>query len=204
MKYLALPLLLLLTACSSAPERPDNGLSPEENWQLRQQQLSQLEQWKLSGRLAVLNDHEAWHMTLEWQQRADHYAMNIIAPLGQGSVQLQGDAHGVVLQTEDEPPVRSASPEALLQQQLGWRVPVSALRYWVRGLAAPGERQYTLDTAGQLTTLQQNGWHIEFFDYTPRAGHALPRKVFVSNPQATVKLVISQWQLLSDQGPHPK
>ncbi len=195
-RLLPLLLALLMVGCSPAPPRPVPDSAPEQSWQLHQQRLHQLTHWQLSGRLAVLSDHEAWHMSLQWQQRSERYSLNIIAPLGQGSVQLHGDAVQVTLITDEGDTINSSSPDLLLYQQLGWKVPVSDLRYWVLGLPAPGEHVQSLDEYGRLNQLQQDGWEIEFLDYQPHLGVELPRKVFVSNHQAKVKLVISDWEPL--------
>lgn len=190
-------LLLLVAACSPLPPRPLPDNSAGQSWQLRQQQLRQLTHWQLSGRLAVQNDHEAWHMSLEWQQRQDRYSLNIIAPLGQGSMQLHGDAVQVMLLTDKGETINSSNPDQLLYQQLGWKVPVSALRYWVLGLPAPGEvQQQSLDEFGRLNHLTQAGWEIEFLDYQPQQGVELPRRVFIDNHLARVRLVISNWHPL--------
>ena len=197
MKRIApLLLVLLLAACTSTPPRPQPETTPQQSWQLRQQQLRQLSHWQLSGRLAVQNEHEAWHMSLEWQQRLDRYSLNIIAPLGQGSMKLHGDAVQVMLITDEGETINSSDPDQLLYQQFGWKVPVSALRYWVLGLPAPGDNQQTLDEYGRLSQLKQAGWEIEFIDYQPRLGVELPRKVFINNHLAKVKLVIGNWQAL--------
>ncbi len=196
MRRLPLLLTLLIVGCSQTPPRPQPDTAPEQSWQLRQHQLKKLSHWQLSGRLAVLKEHEAWHMSLEWLQHSDRYSLNIIAPLGQGSMRLHGDAVEVMLITDEGETLNASDPDQLLYQQLGWRVPVSALRYWVLGLPAPGEHHPTLDEYGRLSHLQQAGWEIEFIDYLPRQGTELPRKVFVSNHSAKVKLLISDWQWL--------
>lgn len=195
-RLLTLLLLLLVAGCGQMPSRPLPDTAPEESWQLRQQQLRKLTNWQLNGRLAVLKEHEAWHMSLEWQQHNARYSLNIIAPLGQGSMQLHGDAVQVMLITDEGETLNASDPDWLLYQQLGWHVPVSALRYWVLGLPAPGDYQQTLDELGRLSNLHQAGWDIEFIDYEPQLGVDLPRKVFVSNNSAKVKLVISDWKSL--------
>lgn len=201
MRIIPLLLALLLGACSQTPSRPQPDTAPALNWQLRQQQLVQLSHWQLSGRLAVQSDHEAWYMSLEWQQRDTKYSLNIIAPLGQGAMQLHGDAVQVELLTDEGESLTSSDPELLLYQQFGWKVPVKALRYWVLGLPAPGENLQSLDEYGRLSQLQQAGWEIEFIDYQPQLGIELPRKVFIRNHQASVKLVISSWSPLPDVVP---
>jgi len=195
-RFLPLLVLLVATACSPTPPRPLPSNAPEISWQLRQQQLKQFTRWQLSGRLAVQNGHEAWHMSLEWQQDEERYSLNLIAPLGLGSMRLHGDAVQVMLLTDKGETLNASDPEQLLTEQFGWKVPVSSLRYWVLGLPAPGDNQQTLDEYGRLSQLKQAGWEIEFIDYQPQLGVELPRKVFVSNHQAQVKLVISHWQSL--------
>ncbi len=195
-RLLSLLLFLSLTACTTPPTRPPAELPPEQSWQLRQKQLRILTHWQITGRLAVQSEDEAWQMNLEWQQRQEHYSLNITAPLGMGSMQMHGDATQVELITDDGESLSGGSPDLLLYHQLGWKVPVSALRYWVLGLPAPGEFQPTLDEYGRLSHLQQSGWQIKFIDYQPQLGTELPRKVFIENHRARVRLVISTWQSL--------
>lgn len=191
-------LTLTLAACSQTPPRPLPDINPQYSWQLRQQQLQQLTHWQLSGRLAVQSEHEAWHMSLMWEQRSEHYSLNIIAPLGQGSMRLHGDSNQVMMITDEGETHTADNPERLLFQQLGWKVPVSALRYWVLGLPAPGSFQQKLDDFGRLTRLEQAGWEIRFHNYQPQGGVELPRKVFINNHLAKVKLVVSDWQSLPE------
>lgn len=194
MRTLPLLLLLLLAGCSSTPPRPladDRELA----WQEHQYRLSAVRDWSLSGRLAIQTGHEGWHASISWQQQQQSYAILLVAPLGQGALRLDGDADTVTLQTDEGEKLTSSDPAQLLYQQFGWRVPVSSLRYWVLGIPAPGTREETLDEYGRLSHLQQGSWEIRFLDYEQRQGLELPGRVFVSNHQAKVKLVISDWQL---------
>ncbi|MCW8957956.1 MAG: lipoprotein insertase outer membrane protein LolB [Gammaproteobacteria bacterium] len=186
-------LLLLLAGCSSAPPRQlpnDSQLA----WQERQYRLASLTDWRLTGRLAIQSGHEAWHARISWAQDSQNYTIELIAPLGQGSLRLDGDNRTVTLLTDKGESVSATDPGALLQQQFGWRVPVAALRYWVLGVPAPGARQEQLDEYGRLSQLEQGEWKIQFLDYRQHQGLELPGRVFVNNHQAKVKLVISAWE----------
>lgn len=194
MRLLPILLALLLAGCSTSPPRPlpdDNQLA----WQARQMQLAELDNWQLSGRLAIQTDHEGWHVKIDWTQQHQAYTIQLIAPLGQGAMRLQGDEHFVTLQTDDGESFSAPDPGALLQQRFGWRVPVVALRYWVLGLPAPGPHEQQLDDYGRLTRLQQGEWEVQFPDYENHSGVELPRRVFVNNHRAKVRLVVSEWQL---------
>ena len=43
-----------------------------------------------------------------------------------------------MLQTSDGKRYNAASPEQLLAEQWGFHLPVSNMKYWVRGLPVPG------------------------------------------------------------------
>ncbi len=133
--------LLWLTACTGTPHRPPS-IDPEQAWQLRQQVLTGLEDWSLSGRLGIQTGHEGWHVSINWQQQQAAYTIRITAPLGQGSMMLEGDADSVLMQTSEGESLQATDPGRLLYHQFGWRVPVTSLRYWVLGLPAPGEAEH--------------------------------------------------------------
>lgn len=189
-------LMLLLGGCSSLPQPrpvPDRQLA----WEEHQYRIAGLHDWSISGRLAIQSGHEGWHVTLNWRQQRQDYSILLVAPLGQGSLKLDGNAESVTLRTDEGQTVVDNDPAQLLEREFGWRVPVRSLRYWVLGVPAPGPREEQIDEFGRLSHLQQDGWAIRFLDYAPQQGVELPGRVFVSNHRARVKLVISNWELNS-------
>ena len=189
---LVLFLLVTLASCARVPPLPDVD-DPDLAWQQHQLRLEQVTDWRLNGRLLVVNDHETWNTSIHWRQQGAAYQLMITAPLGQGSLRLVGDVGQVTLETHQGERWQSGDPEALLANQLGWRVPVAALRYWVMGLPAPGPHRRELNSAGLLAQLSQGEWEIEFRDYRDRDGLLLPGRVFANNHQARVRLVIGEW-----------
>ncbi len=204
MKYwLTLGLTCVLGACSSLPvPTPLPGDTAEALWQQRQPQLADIRHWAVSGRLAIITQQTGWHTRVRWTQHDDDYLIQLDTPLGQGAAELHGSAAAVMLRTA-EGEFSADSAEALLAQRLGWRLPVSGLRYWVRGLPDPGAavERLTLDDAGRLTRLQQSGWDIEFRHYTATP-LALPDRIFLVSSGASpdagldIRLVIEQWDAL--------
>ena len=193
-QLLTLLLCLSLWACSTTPSRPP-AADPQQAWQQHHSMLASLQQWRLFGRLAIQTGDEGWHASLNWLQHQQQYTIQLIAPLGQGTIQLQGDEQQVLLDTGDEQPILATNPEVLLFQEFGWRVPVKSLRYWVLGLPAPGESKHELDSFGRLSRLFQNGWEIHFFDYAVTDQLELPGKIFINNHRAKVRLVVNRWEL---------
>lgn len=183
-----------LTACTVGPA-PRPPAEPGA-WQAHRHQLAGLVQWTLTGRVALITPEEGWHASLHWRQRADAYRIRIAAPLGQGTVALQGSDQGVVLRTTRHPqPIAAPSAEQLLYRQLGWQVPVAGLRYWVRGIPDPAAvYEKVLDDRGRLATLEQSGWQVEFLRYTRVGDYELPEKIFMRNGEFQVRMVVRTWQ----------
>ena len=197
--WLVLALLLVVAGCTTAPTR-EPAAEPERAWRAHRAALADLDQWRLTGRIAIRTEGEGWHATLDWRQDQRRYDIRLFGPLGQGTVRLQGSPGEVTLHTE-EGRTTAADPEWLLYRNLGWRVPVEALRYWVLGLPAPGSaRERELDRYGRLARLEQADWQIEFRDYERRDGVELPSRIFVSNHRAQVRLVVGQWRLPAPEG----
>jgi len=124
--------------------------------------------------------------------------MRLSGPLGQTVARIDGNGALLTVRIEGQEPVTTAEPEQLLQRQLGWSVPLRALRYWVRAEAVPGSEAQIEGPAQQPTALQQFGWQVRYLAYHQTAEVALPAKLTLRNDsglQAT--LLINDW-LLSD------
>lgn len=184
----------LLAGCASAPVIPP-ATNPQQTWQAHRADLARLDRWEIDGRIAVQKGNEGWHADIEWQQRGDAYDILISGPLGGGSVRLRGGNGHVTLRTSKGQTLTDSDPEHLLYRELGWRLPVHALRYWVLGLPAPGAAVWAINPQGFLGRLQQAGWSIEFRDYAMQGRTALPGRVFARSPGAQVRLVIDTWTL---------
>ena len=190
---LGLCLAALVVACTSTPSRVGD---PEAAWRERQDRLSAVTSWTATGRIAIRTEEEAWHATLQWVQREGSYRIRLMAPLGQGTVQIAGDDSAVVLRTSKNQIYRAVDPETLLHDTLGWWVPVTGLRFWLTGLddpaGPPPERR--LDAAGRLEHLDQSGWTIEYHRYEGDSPLDLPTKLRLSNERLAMRVVVNRWE----------
>lgn len=186
--------LLSLAACTPAlvTPAPDRAAT----WIAHRAQLTNLRGWELRGRIAVKLENDAFSATLHWRQDADAYILRVIAPLGRGTFELSGDATGVELRTADNRVFRATNPEALLQENLGWQLPVSGLRWWVRGLPRPGVATSRLDVneTGWLASLTQDGWAVQYEEHRAQGRLMLPGKMSLENGPVRVRLAVARWQ----------
>lgn len=187
-----------LAGCAATPALPpERAATAGALEQARRQSLMSLHNWALTGRIAVHNENENWNATLRWTQQQDAYTLRLLGPLGQGAVQLEGDAGGVVMRLADGQSFKAQDAEALLRERAGWNMPVSGLRYWVLGLPDPrSEAGKAVDEAGRPLWLEQSGWRVEFSRYAPVNGVDLPHKLALNNPHLQVRLVIDRWELV--------
>ncbi|MFO1371956.1 MAG: lipoprotein insertase outer membrane protein LolB [Candidatus Competibacteraceae bacterium] len=187
-------LTILLPGCAVPPPTPTTDV--QNAWAARLPALARLHDWRAGGRIGVINAQDGWHASFQWTQQGPNYRIDLIGPLGQGRVSVQGDVREVRVQTQDGQNWTAANPDELLEQTLGIRLPVSGLRYWIRGLPEPGPTPVLQsDAQGRLTRLEQHGWSIEYPAYTQVAAFELPARIIAQRQDLSVKLIIEQWSL---------
>lgn len=153
--------------------------------------------WQAQGRLAAIRPHEAWHASFDWQQEGAAYRIELQGPLGQGAARIEGSEQQVSIRLADGQTQTSADPEELLARQLGWRTPISALRYWMAGQPQPGLpwSDARTDDAGRWLSFRQADWLIEYTDYHDAATGALPRRLRLEQDDLSVRILVSGWRL---------
>lgn len=195
-QLLSLTLILMLTGCAQLWQSKPAG-DPEQLWQQRQMQQADLNAWAFKGRTAIVQGREGWNAGIHWQERGQQFQIKLSGPFSQGGVVLDGNAETVTLTLDDGETVSAATPEQLLAEAMGWLLPVSALRDWVRGVPyskLPVDSKQ-LDAQGRLTKLEQAGWQIEFLRYMPFKGTSMPEKVFMKHPEMSIRLIVSDWSI---------
>jgi len=199
-RWLLALLLGVLSACATTPP-PVESLS-DTPWPLRRAALTALDTWSVVGRISVHDGQRGWQAGLRWAQHEDVFVIDIIGPFGQGRVRIWGDLQSVRLRTADGRVVRAASAEDLLEAVIGQRLPVAAMKYWVRGLPNPERRSVLAgDERGRLTQLEQDDWKIDYLRYLPVAELELPTRIRAHRDALKVQLVIERWALEAPMPP---
>jgi outer membrane lipoprotein LolB len=190
--------MALISGCETVPEALP-GVPAEKAWQQRVEALSGLDSWVCNGRVGASDGKESFSGSLRWRQTQDAYQIRLSGPLGQGLVEVKGSPQGVSLRTSDQNTYMAPTPEALLDQYFGWRLPVTGLRYWIMGLPMPGVpiAEGALDLRGRLARLEQSGWRIQYLAYRQVGELELPAKLVLEHPRLSARIVISRWQLES-------
>ena len=173
-------LLLWLAGCTPG------GIQPGVDDQRR---------WQLNGRIGLRGEGFAESASIHWRQCGPHFDIRLSGPIGQTVARIEGRGDQLSVWIHGEEPVVTREPEQLLQQRLGWSIPVRALRYWVRGEAAPGSSAKLTGDQRQPQALDKLGWHIDYIAYHNSGEVSLPAKLKLRDPNLAATLLIRDWQL---------
>lgn len=190
-----LGMVLLLSSCAGFDQSPSTAAPPVSPKELKQ--VSELKQWTLIGKVGIRTSDEASSAIINWSQQQNHFDIFLSGPLGQGSTRIQGRDGNVSMYRNGEDPLWAESPEELLYKSLGWQLPISELKYWIRGIAAPGSpvtHQLWHDN-GTTQALQQQGWHIEYSRYQRQQQLPLPSRLIITRDSIKLTFIIKKWQL---------
>lgn len=190
---------MMCSACATLQPAPVDQARSAAKWRAHHDTLASITHFTLNGRAASGLGVKA---DLRWQQYADgHFEIRIAGPFGAGAVAISGTPYDVEIRTKDGVE-HTDDPQAWLFQRAGWTLPIAGLRWWVLGLPAPdAPAQIELDAQGQLATLTQAGWTLQYDEYQDVAGVALPRRFEAKNEQITLKLIADQWSGIAARSP---
>lgn len=198
-RWLAASLALALLAGCATPGTAPDGEPKSDQWEAQQERLEALDTWVLTGKVGLRMPQETTSANLDWSQHPHYYRMLISGPFGSGRNLLEG-REGRFSLSNSEGRFEAATPEALMQQQLGWSLPVSALADWIRGLPADHSRyQLEHDERGFPQQLEQDGWQIVYRDWIEVESLWLPRRLVMEYDDLRVTLVVTDWRPAVDE-----
>ena len=162
--------VLLLAACSTLPPAPKENLV-----------------FAATGRFSGnAPPGEAFSGRFNWQETSQGSDITLSSPLGNTLARLVVRPEQSELQLGQETQT-AAQPEALLERYLKVSLPVSGLKYWLRGAAKSGTTQAP-------NSFSEDGWKIDYLQMQD----GKPRLISLQNLEQVspikVRLVIEEWQ----------
>ena len=194
-------LLLILNACTGVTVKKP-GLDNSAVYQERAVKLGSISEWGLVGRISLDDGDQGGSGKLKWDIQSGSSSLDFHGAMGRGAWHLEIGPNGAVLREANGSEQTAPGVNALIQDRMGWPIPVDALQWWVRGLAAPGaieDEQFDVD--GLLINLRQFDWNVEFGRYKSQDGIELPIRLNATRENYRVKLAISRWRMSTDHVP---
>lgn len=189
--------IVLLSGCRVVPTAPTGAEGAQEAYLARADELSTWKAWELVGRLSIDDGEDGGSGRLAWRLEGEDSRLDFRGALGQGAWRLEISTGRAVLERADGSRTMAPDVESLVWRELGWRLPVNSLRYWVMGLQAPGRAErLDLDEQGRVTYLVQQGWSIELDRYRAAGGVDLPGRIEATDGALRIKLIAASWARL--------
>jgi outer membrane lipoprotein LolB len=178
-----LAVLVMVTGCTLAPRIPE---TPTRD-------AASLTEWQASGRIAVAGASTGGSGSFTWSQQGAQAQIHMRGPVGIGSLRLTLSDQVMRIETADGQTFEADEAQSELTARLGAYVPARDLRYWLVGVAAPGDHQWS--TAADTATLTQQEWRIDYQRYGVTDGVRLPLKLVAVSGPAKVRIVIDRWKV---------
>lgn len=188
--------LLLLAGCASIPGTPPVGPPNVAAWQTHQAKLQTLSTWELQGRIGIVTAKDGGSGSIDWKQQGDQVAFSFRGPFGSGALEVRGDAQALWVRSSRGDDFITSDPERDFAMRLKVPLPVLSMRYWMLGLPDPRlPFDKTVDARGELVTLTQRGWQVDYQDYAEFTGYDLPTRLLIYRDQTRIKVAINQWTI---------
>lgn len=183
MRWLVFLGLALLGACATLSPAP--GVRPAH---------PESAPFAMNGRISIDNHGERHSAGLHWTHGDHSDEILLLTPLGQTAARVYRD-DGIATLDDGSKHYQDADVESLMQQVLGWHLPLAGLHQWVLGLpAADTPAQIERDGDGRIAVLRQDGWETDFLRYADSKPDSLPARLQLIHGDLKVQLLIDEWQ----------
>ena len=131
-----------------------------------------------------------------WQETGDTVTLQLRNPLGQTLAVVTSSPASATLELPNRQPLTADNVSTLMQNALGFALPVEGLRYWLQPSPAPTSRAKTEkdpDQPSRLKQITQDGWTIDYLAYADAPATGVKRlNLSRSEPPLDIKLVLDQ------------
>jgi len=194
-RYWLFFLLLTLNACTGVAVK-DPSLVDKAFYQDRTDKLTAIVEWGLTGKISLDDGDQGGSGKLQWDVGPGQSELDFHGAMGRGAWHLRMGPEGAQLKMADGTEQTATDVNDLIREHVGWPVPLDALQWWARGLAAPGmidNEQF--GPGGLLVSLRQFGWNVDFNRYDSAGDIELPVRLKATRNNYRVKLAISSWRM---------
>ncbi|MBN3813363.1 lipoprotein insertase outer membrane protein LolB [Paraburkholderia sp. Ac-20347] len=190
----ALAALLALAGCATqAPHEPSTARATTS--------LTTQTNRAYHGRFAVqYNDQNGQQRNaygnFDWRQTDTTVTLQLLNPLGSTLAIVTSAPSQATLELPNKPPLTADNVGTLMQQALGFALPVEGLRYWLQPSVAPSSRARTTadpQNPQRLSQIEQDGWTIDYIAYADAPATGVKRvNLTREDPPLQIKLVLDQ------------
>jgi outer membrane lipoprotein LolB len=131
----------------------------------------------------------------DWQEDGDDVSLELRSPLGQTLAVVKSSPREASLELPNRQPQYATDVGELMQNTLGFALPLNGLRYWLQPTPAPATPATTVRDPGnaRITQIRQDGWTIDYVAYADAPATGVKRINLVrQEPPLDIKLVLDR------------
>ena len=195
--------LVMLSGCAVQTNQPVSTANVQED-------LTTLNNWKISGKIAFITPKERTSAYMNWQNEENFVSFNLNNLLGINLASIEITNQQTILKANNETYIGENASQ-LIYETTGWRVPIEQLRQWVKGNVGSEEqtntnfkRSISYYDNGLIKTVKHecdycDVWDIQYSSYNTvtlnNKIYILPTTINMTNAayQARIKISISKW-----------
>lgn len=143
----------------------------------------------MNGRISIDHRGERHSAGMRWIHLESSDEILLFNPLGQAVGRVFREAGKATLDSDGKH-YQARNVEELMEEVLGWHLPLDGLHHWVLGLPVAQDKSHIeRDQDGRITMLTQDGWEVRYVSYED----TLPSRMHLSHEDMQVKLLIDEW-----------
>jgi len=186
---------LMLVGCAQGPTPPP---AETADWTVHQQQLEQLTDWSLSGKVAIITPEKRHSLNIYWQQSGDNFHISLTSFLGSTILDVKKTTLGTRIIDDQGKIYFGKNAQTLITQLSGIELPINVLQQWIKG--NPSGADYQLDESNQLVSLtgqddKNDNWSIDYKNYKTVQKTSLPHQLQLRRQDLLIKFAIRKWLL---------
>jgi outer membrane lipoprotein LolB len=146
---------------------------------------------------------EAWNGSFVWAQSPQGTTVTLQSPLGATLATIAINKANAVLMQSGHAPRSAANVDALVEEALGWPLPISNLRDWLQAYAVTADGKRIMATPQLTTTIAtRDGWRIRYVSWQDENElnmQNVPKRIdmerdTVEAGKVLMRLVVTSWQ----------
>ncbi|MFQ3175511.1 MAG: outer membrane lipoprotein LolB [Psychromonas sp.] len=192
--FSSLLFILMLAGCAQIPTPP----TETADWAAHQQQLNELTDWSLHGKVAIITAENRHSLNIYWQQNGENFHITLTSFLGTTILDIKKTALGTRIIDDQGKIYFAKNTQTLMTQLSGIELPVEVLQQWIKG--NPSDAVYQLNENNQLVSLngqdnKNDSWSVDYQDYKTVQKISLPHQLELSRQDLLLKFAIRKWLL---------
>ncbi len=132
----------------------------------------------------------------DWKETGSTITLQLRNPLGQTLAIVTSSPASATLELPNRQPLTADNVSTLMQNALGFALPIEGLRYWLQPSVAPDSHASTTadpQDAQRLAQIHQDGWTIDYVAYADAPATGVKRvNLTRAEPPLEIKLVLDQ------------